>query len=882
MAGYICADSFVKDLLDVLQVSRQPEEDACHAAGGPEVEESWKMQWLSDELVGKVKGFTPTVLSKVVCELSKVIFQLRAWYSPRVGVVLLAVLNHVAAQTHPLPGQANDPGLAVLRLLEGVLLICTVQHAPAKVAECLELLVRRRRVLPLTSNRLEAALVRLSKPRIWPGVPTTVPLDEGSCNPWLTELAEELKPAIAGLERISRAKADLERAVEAVFPGVRPQYFGGSVNGFQTTVSDVDCVLILAAEDVAKLLEGHGGSTAQGDTATLPLNDAVKKKAAAKGAQLLGAAMKTDKKLTSLGLKVVEVITDARVPLLKCESAEGVPIDVSFNNTLPLHNSRLLLSYAELDPRAQQMGRLVKWWAKKRLINDAHDGTLSAYSHILLVIHYLQRVGMLPNLQDKDAVAAELRGSVGIEELVDGIHDVWFLDPKSLHARKALEGWVDKAPDHATLHGLLAGYFHYLAYELPVYSHVASIRHPQGLVPKMEYFPAVAEEMRARHAAAEDDLEEDADLAQQEVADAPVDGGLLGDDQEGAEAEVAEPVDDEPSGANLGQELAVQCGRQEEMSSPAAEEDGQAKLHQTAPATPSLAPEEHKVQALISCRQVLCIDDPMELGRTLSTKFQGTERITYEARRACELMKLAGQGRGLEELFSPAPTTSLRTLLGQCSFPSIFGATRVPAERKIRVEVPQAAIGRILGKGGANIREMQNLPGMQTVRLVEDPRSKEAYVQLSGSAAGVENCAARLRAMLPPRPDGGASASEARGKGAAGGRAAPEAPSESPSEWPPLAGPDAAPSSRRDAWASYKTTTSGSGATSGASSADVSQWGASSRGADTWSWSGSHDWQGAGSWSGGSWSGGNAWAKGTTGCSAGSKAAPKGARRPRW
>lgn len=76
-------------------------------------------------------------------------------------------------------------------------------------------------------------------------------------------------------------------------------------------------------------------------------------------------------------------------------------IDITFNNLLPLYNSRLLKSYSLLDDRVAKLGRLVKFWSKSRAVNEALEGTLSSYSHCLLLIHFLQRSGILPILQEK-------------------------------------------------------------------------------------------------------------------------------------------------------------------------------------------------------------------------------------------------------------------------------------------------------------------------------------------------------------------------------------------------------------------------------------------------------------------------------------------------
>ena len=48
-----------------------------------------------------------------------------------------------------------------------------------------------------------------------------------------------------------------------------------------------------------------------------------------------------------------------------------------------------------------QLSRFVKFWAKRRKINEPYLGTLSSYAYVLLCIYYLQSrpVPVLPNLQ---------------------------------------------------------------------------------------------------------------------------------------------------------------------------------------------------------------------------------------------------------------------------------------------------------------------------------------------------------------------------------------------------------------------------------------------------------------------------------------------------
>ena len=55
-----------------------------------------------------------------------------------------------------------------------------------------------------------------------------------------------------------------------------------------------------------------------------------------------------------------------------------------------IRNTHLLRTYAQVDSRVRPMVIAVKKWAGSRDINDASCGTLSSYSLVLMIIHYLQ------------------------------------------------------------------------------------------------------------------------------------------------------------------------------------------------------------------------------------------------------------------------------------------------------------------------------------------------------------------------------------------------------------------------------------------------------------------------------------------------------------
>jgi terminal uridylyltransferase len=99
---------------------------------------------------------------------------------------------------------------------------------------------------------------------------------------------------------------------------------------------------------------------------------------------------------------VQEVALRARVPVVRIEYTAAWPpvvCDVTVNNLLPLHNTRLLQAYVRIVPNVVAVYHSVKHWAKSVYLLGAKDGCLSSYSWTLLVIFYLQVAYGVPSLQ---------------------------------------------------------------------------------------------------------------------------------------------------------------------------------------------------------------------------------------------------------------------------------------------------------------------------------------------------------------------------------------------------------------------------------------------------------------------------------------------------
>lgn len=182
--------------------------------------------------------------------------------------------------------------------------------------------------------------------------------------------------------RIKEAtRRQLERLANRISPGAKLLAFGSMANGFALRNSDMDlCCLI-------------GDSDGQPPT-TQRKSELV---------ESLGQLIRQETDFTVMPLP------KARIPIIKIHRTPtaalsyDIACDIGFENRLALENTRLLLSYAMVDPqRLRTLVLFVKVWAKRRKLNSPYTGTLSSYGYTLLVLYFLVHVktpAVLPNLQ---------------------------------------------------------------------------------------------------------------------------------------------------------------------------------------------------------------------------------------------------------------------------------------------------------------------------------------------------------------------------------------------------------------------------------------------------------------------------------------------------
>jgi len=167
----------------------------------------------------------------------------------------------------------------------------------------------------------------------------------------------------------------LNTMIKSVFPYGGLYGVGSSMNGTGSNTSDLDLCLMVSHKQIDQ------------------------KREALEILKVLRIAMR---KLTFI--KDLNLIR-AKVPILKFkDSISGSECDLNVNNSVGIRNTHLINSYTKSEWRVSPLMLMVKRWARAQDINDASKCTISSFSLVLMLIHYLQ-VGcyppVLPSLQQK-------------------------------------------------------------------------------------------------------------------------------------------------------------------------------------------------------------------------------------------------------------------------------------------------------------------------------------------------------------------------------------------------------------------------------------------------------------------------------------------------
>jgi poly(A) RNA polymerase GLD2 len=231
--------------------------------------------------------------------------------------------------------------------------------------------------------------------------------------------------------RKMRLREALYTVMKGVFPYCGLYIVGSSMNGLGSSSSDMDLCLMLSASDIDQKKEAT---------------------------EILRVLCKALRRCTFIrDLKLIK----AKVPILKFyDRISGVECDLNINNSVGIRNTHLLNAYTKLDWRVSPLILFIKHWASIQNINDAKNGTISSYSLVLMILHYLQygcRPPVIPSLQQKYPNKFSKN-----------------LDVRLLSLNEKLP--VFKSPNKDTLGELFVGFLSYYANEFNFDTDAISVR----------------------------------------------------------------------------------------------------------------------------------------------------------------------------------------------------------------------------------------------------------------------------------------------------------------------------------------------------------------------------------------------------------------------
>uniref|UniRef100_A0A3B5KEM8 Terminal uridylyl transferase 4 n=1 Tax=Takifugu rubripes TaxID=31033 RepID=A0A3B5KEM8_TAKRU len=236
----------------------------------------------------------------------------------------------------------------------------------------------------------------------------------------------ELSPTHVEQQKREQILASLERFIRKEY-NAQLCLFGSSKNGFGFRDSDLDICMTLEGHETAEMLNCK---------------------------EIIEGLAKVLKKHTGDGHA-----HKRRVCVHMCVQAQ--------------HNTRMLATYAALDPRVQYLGYTMKVFAKRCDIGDASRGSLSSYAYILMVLYFLQQrqPPVIPVLQEI------FDGTTVPQRMVDG-WNAFFCDDLSDLVSLA-SGSLN--PNTESVGELWLGLLRFYTEEFDFKEHVISIRQKKRL-----------------------------------------------------------------------------------------------------------------------------------------------------------------------------------------------------------------------------------------------------------------------------------------------------------------------------------------------------------------------------------------------------------------
>ncbi|NXK52659.1 GLD2 polymerase, partial [Chauna torquata] len=215
---------------------------------------------------------------------------------------------------------------------------------------------------------------------------TTLPVAKDKLSQQVLELFQACQQQTCDLNRKELCRTELQREIQRIFPQSRLFLVGSSLNGFGTRSSDGDLCLVVKDEPEIPMFFFNFSIIFQ-----------VNQKTEAR--HILSLVQKLFSTKLCNYIERPQLIR-AKVPIVKFRDKVR-QFDLNVNNVVGIRNTFLLRTYAYIEKRVRPLVLVVKKWASFHDINDASRGTLSSYSLVLMVLHYLQTLPepILPSLQ---------------------------------------------------------------------------------------------------------------------------------------------------------------------------------------------------------------------------------------------------------------------------------------------------------------------------------------------------------------------------------------------------------------------------------------------------------------------------------------------------
>jgi poly(A) RNA polymerase GLD2 len=184
---------------------------------------------------------------------------------------------------------------------------------------------------------------------------------------------------------------------------------GSTQNGLANNKSDVDICLVMTDMNVKQaedLIQGLKDSDEKDKISDGFAHESVKESDANEKVNTSSGRISPINGASDPSMPMLEMVKDvlknqdfvsnmqiiaAKVPILKfIDKLSGIEATLNVNKFVSIRNTHLIHDYTKLDWRLQPLIMLIKAWASDHGINDAYNKSISSYSLVLMVIHYLQ------------------------------------------------------------------------------------------------------------------------------------------------------------------------------------------------------------------------------------------------------------------------------------------------------------------------------------------------------------------------------------------------------------------------------------------------------------------------------------------------------------